>query len=300
MLRIFHSDAYVPPLPAGHRFPISKYGLIREQLLYEGTITEGQLEESTPVAEADILAVHDEAYWRAVRDLDLSPKAMRRVGFPASRALVERARRSAQGTLSAARHARTYGVGLNIAGGTHHAFRGRGEGFCLLNDLVITAHALLREGLSSILIVDLDVHQGNGTAAMLADEPRVFTFSMHGARNYPLHKEKSDLDIGLPDGTSDEAYLQLLKQHMPILLQTVRPEIILYQAGVDVLATDRLGKLNLSRFGCGERDRYVLSLAAKRDIPIAVCLGGGYSDRLTDTVTGHAQTFRIAVDIFGT
>ncbi|MEO1448000.1 MAG: histone deacetylase [Bacteroidota bacterium] len=300
MIRIFHSDAYVPPLPDGHRFPIAKYGLIREQLLYEGTVDEAHLEESYPVAEADILAVHAPEYWEAVRTLTVPARAMRRVGFPQSAQLVERARRSVQGTLSAARYALQYGAGLNIAGGTHHAFRERGEGFCLLNDLAITAAAMLRQGLERILIVDLDVHQGNGTAAMLADESRVFTFSMHGARNYPLHKESSDLDIGLPDGTGDASYLAAIQTHLPELMARIRPEIVLYQAGVDILASDRLGKLAVSREGCAERDRYVFRMAADTGTPIAVCMGGGYSHFLRDTVEGHAQTFRIAAEIFGT
>ncbi|MEO0468793.1 MAG: histone deacetylase [Bacteroidota bacterium] len=300
MLRIFHSDRYVPALPEGHRFPIGKYQLIREQLLFEGSAREEQLIESEPVAEADILRAHHPVYWQKVRDLGLSPREARKTGFPQSSSLVDRSRRSVQGTLSAALSALEHGAGMNIAGGTHHAYAQHGEGFCLLNDFAITAHHLLHHRLvNQILIVDLDVHQGNGNAHIFQDEKRVFTFSMHGQDNYPLRKESSDLDIGLPKDTDDNAYLALLQQTLPKLINQVRPDIIFFQAGVDVLATDTLGKLALSRQGCRQRDEILLSHCHERQIPVVVAMGGGYSARLVDTVEAHSNTFRTALDMFG-
>ncbi|MEL6134261.1 MAG: histone deacetylase, partial [Bacteroidota bacterium] len=241
MMKIFHSDRFVPRLPDGHRFPIQKYQLIREQLLYEGTLTEDQLEEARPMDEEEVLRVHNRTYWTHFTQLTLDPRSVRKIGFPQSAELVDRSRRSCQGTLSAALHALEHGIGGNIAGGTHHAYEGHGEGFCLLNDLVITAkHLLYHRHATRVLIVDLDVHQGNGTAKMCADETRIFTFSMHGASNYPLRKETSDLDIPLATHTGDTTYLSLLKQTLPTLIDQHQPDFILYQAGVDVLATDKL------------------------------------------------------------
>ncbi|RMG71306.1 MAG: histone deacetylase [Bacteroidetes bacterium] len=300
MVKIFHSDRFVPTLPEGHRFPIVKYQLIREQLLYEGSIRPEQLEESEPVAAEHVLAVHEAAYWEAMRYQQLDPRTVRRIGFPQSPQLVERSRRSCQGTLSAALHALEHGIGLNIAGGTHHAFASHGEGFCLLNDLAISArHLLDQQGVRQILIVDLDVHQGNGTARLFADEPRVFTFSMHGADNYPLRKERSDLDIALPTGMGDTTYLDVLRGQLPRLIKQVKPDFVFFQAGVDVLAGDRLGKLALSRIGCKTRDRLVLETCLAYQIPVAVAIGGGYGQRLSDTVEAHANTFRVAMELYG-
>ena len=300
MVKIFYSDRFVPTLPDRHRFPIQKYGLIREQLLFEGSIDPSQLEEAVPCTEEAILQAHTRAYWEQIRTLSLSPRQMRRIGFPQSATLVDRSRRSCQGTLAAALHALQHGIGLNIAGGTHHAFADAGEGFCLLNDLAITACHLLAQNLARrILIIDMDVHQGNGTARIFREEPSVYTFSMHGASNYPLHKEQSDLDIGLPTGTGDREYLTQLAQALDRLWTEVRPDMVLFQAGIDVLATDRLGNLDLSRAACRQRDAMVLGSCRARDVPVAVCLGGGYSHRLSDTVEGHANTFRVAMDLFG-
>lgn len=299
MLKIFHSDRYVPPLPEGHRFPIQKYQLIREQLLYEGTIEAHQLEESFPVAESDILAVHAAEYWAAIRDVRLSKRQVRKIGFPQSAQLVDRSRRSCQGTLSAALHALNHQIGMNIAGGTHHAYADSGEGFCLLNDFAITAtHLLTHDLVQKILIIDLDVHQGNGTAKIFEDDSRVFTLSMHGKDNYPLHKENSDLDIPLVSLTGDDPYLTLLSEVLQQVIDEQKPDLILYQAGVDVLESDRLGKLSLSLRGCRERDHLVLSACHTRQIPVAVSMGGGYSVRLADTVEAHSNTFRVAANIF--
>lgn len=299
MFRIFHSDRFVPQLPEGHRFPIDKYRLIREQLLYEGSIEPEVLVESTPISEAHILQVHTSRYWESVRDLSIASRAMRKIGFPQTSTLVDRSRRSTNGTFEATLEALKSGIGMNIAGGTHHAYRDRGEGFCVLNDIAISAtHLLQEEKVKKILIVDLDVHQGNGNSVIFQEEPRVFTFSMHGKDNYPLHKEKSNLDIELETNMGDKAYLEILKQTLPRLISEVQPELIYFQAGVDVLKTDRLGKLSLSRAGVKERDKIVLNLCKTLDIPVSVCMGGGYSTRTADTVEAHCNTFRIALDMF--
>ena len=234
-----------------------------------------------------------------MKTLSLTPRQIRRIGFPQSEQLVERSRRSCQGTFEAALNACQHGIGLNIAGGTHHAYRDRGEGFCFLNDQAITASYLLNEKIANqILIIDLDVHQGNGTASIFADDERVFTFSMHGADNYPLKKENSDLDIPLPTGTEDRLYLDTLDETLPRLFDQVKPDFVFFQAGVDVLATDRLGKLSLTREGCKLRDRMVMNICRKRNIPLAVSIGGGYSVRLLDTVEAHTNTFRVARELF--
>ncbi len=215
MLKLFYSDRFVPRLPAGHRFPIAKYGLVREQLIYEGSMGVEQFEEAIPIPEDLILQVHERAYWEAMRDLRITPRAMRKIGFPQSATLVDRSKRSVQGTLSAALHALEYGCGGNLAGGTHHAYADHGEGFCLLNDLAITAQYLLaQQKATKILIVDLDVHQGNGTAKIFAQEERVFTFSVHGATNYPLHKEASDLDLAHDRDTEDAPYLSIVQTNL--------------------------------------------------------------------------------------
>ncbi|MEM6803292.1 MAG: histone deacetylase [Bacteroidota bacterium] len=299
MLRIFHSDRFVPQLPAGHRFPIDKYGLIREQLLYEGSVDAHMLVESEPIAEEHILALHTPQYWEAVKKLEVLPRAMRKIGFPQSSSLVDRSRRSVNGTFESALWALKHGIGMNIAGGTHHAYRERGEGFCLLNDIAISATYLLKQKwVKQILIVDLDVHQGNGNAYIFQSEPAVFTFSMHGKDNYPLHKEISDLDIALATDTGDQAYLDTLSQQLPDLIQQLKPDLIYFQAGVDILETDRLGKLSLSREACKERDKRVLQLCRNSDVPVVICIGGGYSEKISDTVEAHSNTFRQAISLF--
>lgn len=299
MLRIFHSDRFVPTLPEGHRFPIDKYRLIREQLLYEGSIEEDMLEESEPISEEHIRNLHTAEYWDSIRELKVQPRAMRKIGFPQSATLVDRSRRSVNGTFEAAKWALKHGIGMNIAGGTHHAYRDRGEGFCLLNDIAISAQYLLdQKRVGQILIIDLDVHQGNGNADIFQDEDRVFTFSMHGKDNYPLHKEVSNLDLPMPTGSGDVEYLAELDKALARLIPEVKPDFIYFQAGVDVLESDRLGKLSLSRAGVKERDRRVLELCKAKNIPLAVCMGGGYSVRVADTVEAHCNTFRQAIELY--
>ncbi|MEM1326737.1 MAG: histone deacetylase [Bacteroidota bacterium] len=299
MLRIAYSPIYKYKLPEGHRFPMMKYELIPEQLLYEGSVTEDQFFHPEPLKEEIILRTHDATYWDKLKTLQLTRKEIRAIGFPLSDNLVQRGRHIAQGTIDCARFAMQYGVAMNVAGGTHHSFTDRGEGFCLLNDIAIASNYLLDQGLAKrILIVDLDVHQGNGTAQIFRNEDRVFTFSMHGQNNYPLRKEQSDLDIGLPDKTEDEAYLTQLKATLPQLIELHRPDFIFYLSGVDVLATDKLGRLAMSMQGCKMRDEYVLKMCRERSIPVAVSMGGGYSERIADIIEAHANTFRTAQDVF--
>ena len=295
MLKIACTGKYAHSLPAVHRFPIIKYDLLPEQLLREGTIEQNNLFKPEPLAEPIILDTHDPEYWQRLRNLQLSTSEIRKTGFPLSEELVNREVIIMNGTVQAALFALQYGIAMNIAGGTHHAFTNRGEGFCLLNDMAIAANYLLRQNLAKqILIVDLDVHQGNGTAQIFQEERRVFTFSMHGDHNYPLHKEKSDLDVPLPDGMEDAAYLQQLKETLPALIQQVQPDFIFYQSGVDILATDKLGRLKISMQGCKERDRFVLETCKSNKIPVTVSMGGGYSERIVFIVEAHANTFRLA------
>lgn len=299
MLKIAYSPIYKYELPDGHRFPMVKYELLPEQLLYEGTVTEENFFHPPAVEEAIILRTHELAYWEKLKQLTLTRKEIRAIGFPLSERLVQRGRHIANGTILCARYALEYGVALNIAGGTHHSFTYKGEGFCLLNDIGIAANYLLDQGLArQILVVDLDVHQGNGTAQIFREEPRVFTFSMHGAKNYPTRKEPSDLDIGLPDGTKDALYLATLQQTLPPLIDQVQPDFIFYLSGVDILGTDKLGRLDVSIAGCRERDRFVLQLCRRHKIPVAVSMGGGYSERIAHIVEAHANTFRVAQDLY--
>jgi len=299
MLKIAWNDHYTIPLPVGHRFPMVKYDLIPEQLLYEGTIKEANIFSPGQLSEYDIFTIHDKSYWEKLKEGKLSKDEIRRTGFPYSKQLVVRERVILQGTIDCANYAKEYGVAMNVAGGTHHAFKDRGEGFCLLNDIAVSAQYLLDSNFSEqILVVDLDVHQGNGTANIFENEPCVYTFSMHGGKNYPLKKETSDLDIPLPDGIDDKSYLSLLKFHLPKLLDDLEPDFIFYQSGVDVLGTDKLGRLGLSMHGCKERDRFVLEICKKNNIPVAVSMGGGYSEKIADIVEAHANTFRMASEIY--
>jgi acetoin utilization deacetylase AcuC-like enzyme len=278
---------------------MSKYEILPLQLIHEGTIKESNLFRPTVIDTRRILAVHDPDYWHRLDSLSLEREEIRRTGFPLSRQLVDREVVIASGTVDCAKHALTFGIAMNIAGGTHHAFTNHGAGFCLLNDIAIAAKYLLDENLATrILVVDLDVHQGDGTAQIFRNDPRVFTFSMHGANNYPRHKEMSDLDIGLPDHTSDAVYLSTLALNLNNIVAQVRPDFIFFQAGVDILDTDQLGRLAISREGCKQRDRMVLAAAWKNKIPVVVTMGGGYSRNFLDIIEAHANTFRLAQEIF--
>jgi len=299
MLKIAYSPVYKYELPDGHRFPMLKYELVAEQLLYEGTISEANFFHPDLLTEPVALLTHTPDYWSKMNEIRLSPKEIRAIGFPINEHFVRRGRHISQGTLQCAEWALKYGCAMNVAGGTHHAFADRGEGYCCFNDQAVAANWLLQQGLvRQILIIDLDVHQGNGTAKIFENEPRVFTFSMHGERNYPIRKEKSDLDLHLPDGMTDAAYLALLSETLPRLLDTVQPDFVFYQSGVDVLETDKLGRLNLSRAGCKARDNQVFSICKQHNIPVVASMGGGYSPRIADIVEAHANTFRVAQEVF--
>ncbi len=299
MLKIAYHPIYKHPLPKGHRFPMAKYELLPEQLLHEGTCTEAHFFEPEIPNDKFILAVHDPEYYYDLVNITLDQRAARKIGFPLSETLVEREVIIADGSMKAAVYALKHGIAMNIAGGTHHAYTNRGEAFCLLNDQAIAARYLQdKHGINNVLIVDLDVHQGNGTAEIFRNDPSVFTFSMHGKTNYPFKKEISDLDIALDDQTNDETYLHILKEELPKLIASQQPDFIFYLCGVDVIASDKLGKLGLSISGCKERDRFVLQTAKTHQIPIMCSMGGGYSPELKTIIEAHANTFRLAQDIF--
>lgn len=299
MLKIAYAKNYHHPLPTGHRFPMEKYSLLPEQLIYEGTINEGNLFQPSKMPETDILNVHQKQYWEKLKELNLSKSEERKTGFPLSKELVEREITIMEGTKQCALFALKNGVAMNIAGGTHHAYTTHGEGFCLLNDNALAAKYLLKNNLAKkILIVDLDVHQGNGTAEIFKNKQSVFTFSMHGEKNYPMHKEKSDLDIELPDGTNDKFYLKTLRNTLPRLLDEFEPDFIFYQCGVDIINSDKLGRLSCTISGCKERDNIVLQSCKANNIPIVASMGGGYSPNIKDIVEAHANTYRLAQEIY--
>jgi acetoin utilization deacetylase AcuC-like enzyme len=299
VLKIAFDKIYAHPLPEGHRFPMLKYELIPEQLLYEGLITDANIFSPEKVNEEFILLTHKGSYWHRLRNLSLSPQEERRTGFPVTAQLIEREMRIVQGTIDGCHYAINNGIAFNVAGGTHHAGTNWGEGFCLLNDQAIAANYLLTKKLaSSILIIDLDVHQGNGTAQIFEKKPSVFTFSMHGEKNFPFRKETSDLDIGLPSGIEDVEYLKILDETLPALIEKTKPDFVFYLSGVDVLATDKLGYLKLTRDGCKERDRMVLQLCKQEKIPVQVSMGGGYSENIIDIVEAHCNTYRVAGELY--
>lgn len=299
MLKIAFDQVYQHVLPDSHRFPMIKYELIPKQLISEGIITAKNLFKPNICGDSDILLTHNQNYLHQLNTCQLDATHIRKIGFPLSKELILREKIIMQGTIDCALFALEFGVSLNIAGGTHHAFADRGEGFCLLNDLAIASNYLLNQKLAKkILIVDLDVHQGNGTASLFADNPHVFTFSMHGKNNYPFHKESSDLDIELEDGISDESYLNLLNLHLNEIILRFKPEFIFYQSGVDILQTDKFGKLNITINGCEQRDKVVFELCKNNNIPIVAAMGGGYSPNIEDIVNAHCNTFKIAGKTF--
>ncbi len=299
MFKVAFHSIFAHPLPENHRFPMLKYELLPAQLLHEGTVQETQLFSPEEVDEKHLLLVHQRAYWKKLKQLSLSPLEQRRIGFPLSKLLVERERRIVQGTIDGALHALEDGVAFNIAGGTHHAGSDWGEGFCLLNDQAIAAAYLVNsKKLARILIVDLDVHQGNGTAEIFMNHSQVFTFSMHGEKNFPFRKEKSDLDISLADSTEDATFLTLLQEALEKIFQQFSPEFVFYQAGVDVLASDQLGRLSLSKEACRKRDEMVLRWCREHHLPVQVSMGGGYSEDIKIIVDAHCNTFRVARDLY--
>lgn len=299
MYSIAYHPIYKHPLPEGHRFPMIKYELLPQQLVHEGTAVASQFFEPELPHLEGIFAVHDKVYVQQLLNLTLDPRAVRKIGFPLSAKLIERELRLAQGTIEGAKNAFKDKIAFNIAGGTHHAYSNRGEAFCLLNDQAIAAQHLLDTKLANqILIIDLDVHQGNGTAEIFQNNPRVFTFSVHGKSNYPFKKEKSDLDIALPDNTPDGEYLELISKEIPKLIHQVQPDFIFYLSGVDILASDKLGKLGCTINGCKERDTIVFENCSKFQIPVQVSMGGGYSPEIKTIIEAHTNTYRIANEVF--
>jgi acetoin utilization deacetylase AcuC-like enzyme len=300
LLHIAFAPIYAYPLPADHRFPMLKYELIPEQLIHEGTITTGNLIAPSVCNDEIVLLTHTAPYLNKLKQQTLSAKEQRHIGFPQSPQLTERELIITQGTIDCCYAAQKNGVALNIAGGTHHAFADRGEGFCLLNDFAVAANYLLQQKrCKQILIIDLDVHQGNGTAKLFQNNKQVFTFSMHGEHNYPFHKEQSNLDIGLKDGTDDNTYLPLLQKTLDMLIETVKPDFAFYLAGVDILETDKFGKLKVTMQGCKQRDEIVFTKLQKHGIPCTVAMGGGYSADVKIITEAHCNTYRLAKDIYG-
>jgi len=291
-MRIAWSELYCHPLPEGHRFPMDKYALIPEQLLHQGIVRQDQFFVPSMASEETLLLTHGKHYVHDVLSLQLEPRAMRKIGFPISQQLADRERVITQGTIECALSALEEGAAMNVAGGTHHAYTNSGEGFCIFNDFAVSAHYLFHhKKIKRIAVVDLDVHQGNGTASIFENDERVFTFSMHGKDNYPHHKEHSDWDIPLATGTTGESYLQILEDALPQIYQRSKPELIFYVSGVDVLAGDKLGKLALTKPECRERDRIVAQFFASKNIPLVAAMGGGYSPQIGDIVDAHCATF---------
>lgn len=299
MLKIAFSPIYMHPLPDGHRFPMEKYELLPGQLLHEGIVKQENFFEPEKLDEKWILNTHTQEYWNKLKHLTLSKSEVRATGFPLSRQLVNREIIILSGSVQAAKYALLHGIAMNIAGGTHHAFADRGEGFCLLNDIAVTANYLIDKQLSKkVLVIDLDVHQGNGTASIFTNNPDVFTFSMHGEKNYPIRKEVSDLDCALTDGTRDVEYLRILQSQLENILKVFLPDFIIYQSGVDVLESDKLGRLAMSVEGVRNRDAIVLNLAKSLNTPIMCCMGGGYSSKVSKIVEAHTQVYRLAQEFY--
>lgn len=298
-MRAFTLDAYPVPLPPGHRFPMEKYALTLAACLEERIFTTERLAPAPLAPDEVLLRAHTPAYVRAATTGTLTAPEIRRLGFPWTPALITRCRASVGGTLAAAEAALEDGVAANLAGGTHHASAGAGEGFCVFNDVACAALELLARGaVTRIAVVDLDVHQGNGTAAILGGHPAVFTLSLHGERNFPFHKVASTLDVGLPDGCDDETYLRALDGALPQVM-AFDPQLVLYIAGADPLRDDRLGRLTMSLEGLAERDRRVMTACRDLGAKVALSMGGGYARPIHPTVAAHVGTFRVAREVWG-
>lgn len=294
-MRLFYSERRELSLPENHRFPVEKYTMLLEAVESSNWLEEGNLQGSGPASDEQLLLVHTDDYLNRMETGAMSEREMRRIGFPWSCELVERSRRSVGASISAARSALEEGVAANLGGGTHHAFPDHGEGYCVFNDIAVAARVVQAEGLArKVLILDCDVHQGNGTAAIFALDSNVFTFSIHGEKNFPFHKQASDLDIPLPDGCGDEDYLKTLQTGLKNCFNQFTPDLVFYIAGADPYAGDRLGRLQLSKDGLAVRDEMVIKACREEDVALAAVMGGGYARRLEDTVTIHLETLRIA------
>jgi acetoin utilization deacetylase AcuC-like enzyme len=297
-MKVFYSDHFVLPLPEGHRFPMVKYSLLRERVARDGICGPGELRTPRAVTEEEILRAHAPGYLERVVSGTLTEKEVRRIGFPWSERMVARSRRASGGTLGACLAALEEGFAANLAGGTHHAFSDKGEGYCVFNDSAIAARAVQAAGLvERVVVIDTDVHQGNGTAKILHRDPTVFTFSIHGAKNFPFNKEESDLDVPLPDGTGDTEFLQTLEEGLETALDAADAELAIYLAGADPFEGDRLGRLCVTKSGLAERDRIVLETCKERGIPVAITMAGGYARDVEDTVDVHFQSIRRAADL---
>ena len=299
MLKVAYSKIYNHPLPENHRFPMEKYDLIPKKLIAEKTFSKDNFFEPGILNTEDVLLTHSNDYYNKLVSQSLSKKEIRLIGFPLSKLLIEREKKITQGTIECVSFSIKNGISMNIAGGTHHAFADKGEGFCMLNDQAIAANYLLHNDLAKkILIIDLDVHQGNGTASIFKNDMNVFTLSFHGKKNYPFKKEKSDLDIEFDDGTEDVEYLTKLEDIIPNIIKILNPDFIFYLSGVDILKTDKLGRLSLSIEGCKKRDSIILNLCKTFNIPLQISMGGGYSKNIEDIVNAHCNTFRLAKEIY--
>jgi acetoin utilization deacetylase AcuC-like enzyme len=295
---LYYSDRFTLPLPERHRFPAEKYCLLRQRILERRLVPAGNLRVAEPASDEQLLRVHDADYLNRLVAGELTEREMRRIGFPWSPALVERSRRSVGGTLAACRAALQDGIAANLSGGTHHAYADHGEGYCVFNDIAVAARTMQAEGRAArIAILDCDVHQGNGTASIFKNDDSVFTFSVHGEKNFPFHKEPSDLDIPLPDGAGDAEYLAAVEHGIRIALESFRPDLAIFLAGADPYSGDRLGRLAVSKAGLLQRDQLAFTLCQAHSVPIAVTLSGGYGKRIEDTVDIHFQTIRLAVTL---
>ena len=296
-MKIFYTDTFAIPLPDNHSFPVSKYALLREKIMAAGVVQPDDLKIPEPAGDDDILRAHDPDYWQRLRNGELTQKEIRRVGLPWSPEIVIRTRHSAGATIEACRAALKDGISVNLGGGTHHASRDRGQGYCWLNDSAIAARAIQAENLARrILIIDCDVHQGNGTAAILKNDPTVFTFSIHGKNNFPLHKESGDLDIALPDGAGDRLYLEALERGLDRAVSAAAAQLVIYLAGADPFQKDRFGRMSLTQEGLERRDRLVFQHCRAAGLPVAVTMAGGYAREVQDTVDIHFQTLLAALE----
>jgi acetoin utilization deacetylase AcuC-like enzyme len=300
-VKVFYSDHFVLPPPEGHRFPMAKYSMLRERVAADGICGSGELRTPRAVTDEEILRAHASGYLERVVTGALTEKEIRRIGFPWSERMVERSRRASGGTLGACLAALEEGFAANLAGGTHHAFSARGEGYCVFNDSAIAARAVQAAGLAArVVVIDTDVHQGNGTAEILRGDATVFTFSIHGAKNFPFHKEESDLDAPLPDGADDTEFLTALETGLERALEAADADLAIYLAGADPFEGDRLGRLSVTKSGLAERDRMVLEACRGRGIPVAVTMAGGYARNVEDTVDVHFQSIKRAADLLET
>lgn len=294
-MKIYYTDRFVLPLPAGHRFPMAKYAMLRERVHGAGLAGIEALRIPDAASDQELLRAHDADYLMRVFEGALTQSEIRRIGFPWTPEMVERSRRSSGATIAACRAALAEGVAVNLAGGTHHAFRDHGAGYCVFNDSAVAALAMQADGLARrLVVIDCDVHQGDGTAAILAHDTSVFTFSIHGEKNFPFRKEASDLDIELADGTGDDEYLVALEKGICHALSAAQPDLAIYLAGADPYQDDRLGRLALTAKGLELRDRMVLQFCRDAGVPVAIAMAGGYARRIEDTVDIHFATVRVA------